>query len=150
VFHLGTVLIVIGIAVSSTYKLEQEVKLQPGEVEAIGDFQFQYEGFGTREDQEKGIAYAEITVFKDETKIAVLKPEKRFYGNPPDTKITTEIGLHSSLKEDIYVILAGWEEDQTTTFVFIINPMISWIWIGGFLIFTIGMFILILPTSRVK
>lgn len=149
VFHLGTVLIVIGIAVSSTYKLEKEVTLQPGEVAMLGELQFQHEYFGIREDEAKGIAYAEIAILKNGAKIATVKPEKRFYGNPSNTKVTTEIGLHSSLKEDIYVILAGWEEDQTTTFVFIINPMISWIWIGGFLILTIGMRILI-PPSRVK
>jgi cytochrome c-type biogenesis protein CcmF len=150
VFHVGTILIAIGIVVSSAYKLEQEVTLQPGGVATLGDFQFRHEYFGIREDEEKGVAYAEIAVLKNEREIAMVRPEKRFYRTSSNTQITTEIGLHSSLKEDIYVILAGWEEDQTTTFVFIINPMISGIWLGGFLMFTIGMLILMLPTLRIK
>ncbi len=150
IFHLGTVVVFIGIAVSATYHLEQEIELQPGESSNLGGIRFQYERLGTHEDDQKGIMFAEVTVFKNEKKIATVKPEKRFYGDPPDTQVTTEIGLYSSLKEDIYVILAGWKEDQTAIFTFIINPLITWIWIGGFGIFTVGIFVVILPTSRVK
>lgn len=150
IFHLGMVLIFVGIAVSATYKLEKEVALRPGESTNLGNIRFQYVKLSSREDTQNVAVLAEIGVYNDEEQIATLIPEKRFYGQEPNEQVTTEIGLRTSLTKDIYVILGGWDEDQQATFLFIIYPMIIWIWIGGFLVFTIGIIVVILPKSRVR
>lgn len=139
VFHLGTVLMCIGIAISSTYKLEKEVELSPGESSTLGHIRFQYVKLDSYEDEQKGVMFAEVALYNNEDHITTVIPEKRFYGQTPDYQMTTEVGLRMSLKEDIYVILEGWDEEQRATFLFIIHPMIIWIWIGGFVIFTVGM-----------
>jgi cytochrome c-type biogenesis protein CcmF len=148
IFHLGTVLVYFGIAISAAYQLEREVSLRPGESSILGTLRFQYEQLGMRKEVQKDIVFAEVTIFRNEKKIATVRPEKRFYDGGSDTQVTTEIGLHSSLKEDIYVILASWEDDQRATFTLIINPMIVWIWVGGFFVFTIGFVVIMLPQSR--
>jgi len=51
------------------------------------------------------------------------------------------------LTRDIYVILTGWKDDQTAMFTLIMNPLILWIWIGGFVVFTLGIVVAILPRS---
>ena len=44
----------------------------------------------------------------------------------------------STLTNDLYVILAGWEGNgETATFKAYINPLINWLWIGGF-VFILG------------
>ena len=101
-----------------------------------------------KEDIQKASVSAEITLLKGGKEITTIIPEKRFYGEGQRQQVTTEIGLRTSLLKDIYVILAGWEEDQTATFSFIIYPLIIWIWIGGFFVFTIGIIITILPRPR--
>jgi cytochrome c-type biogenesis protein CcmF len=146
--HAGTVLLYIGIAISSTYKLEQEVRLAPGQSATLGGYEFQYQRLSFKEDAQKATVSAEITLAKGDKEITTIIPEKRFYGEGQREQVTTEIGLRTSLLKDIYVILVGWEEDQTATFFFIIYPLIIWIWIGGFFVFTIGIIVTILPRPR--
>ena len=39
---------------------------------------------------------------------------------------------HSTLTNDLYIILAGWEGNgETATFKAYINPLMNWLWIGG-------------------
>ena len=140
----------VGIAVSAAYQLEKEVKLAPGESAALGDLTFQYEQLTSQDSEQGGMVSAEISIHKKGEHITTVVPQKRFYGEPPDWQITTEIGLRTSLLSDIYVILQGWQDDKTALFTFIINPLIIWIWVGGFLMFTVGIVFEILPSGRVK
>lgn len=147
IFHIGVVLMFAGIAVSAAYQREKEVKLAPGESATLGDITFQYEDLNAQDNEQGGMVSAEVSIHKKEKHIATVVPQKRFYGEPPDWQVTTEIGLHTSLLSDIYVILQGWQDDKTALFTFIINPLILWIWVGGFLMFTIGIIFEILPRS---
>ncbi|MBD3305355.1 heme lyase CcmF/NrfE family subunit [candidate division KSB3 bacterium] len=147
IFHLGVVLMFMGIAVSSTYKLEQEVSLRPGESSTLGDIRFHYERLGVQEDIHKAAVFAEVSLYEEEKNFDTVLPQKRFYGEPPDWQTTTEIGLHTSLAKDVYVILAGWQEDETAVFNVMINPLIIWIWIGGFVVFTIGIVFVTIPKA---
>ncbi len=147
IFHFGIVLMYLGIAVSSAYKIDQEATLRPGASVTVGDVRFQYGELRMAEDPRRVAVAADITVYRNEQQIAVLNPQKHFYGEGEDSQMTTEIGLHTSLQNDLYVILAGWKDDQTATFYFIINPMIIWIWVGGFLVCTLGIIVVVLPKS---
>ncbi len=42
--------------------------------------------------------------------------------------------LRSTWKEDIYVILADFREDESATLKVYLNPMVSWLWTGGWII----------------
>ncbi len=145
IVHLGIVVMYPGIAVSSAYTIEQNVVLQPGESAAIGDFRFRYGHLNMVKDSQKTAVMADVTVFRTKQQIAALTPQKHFYGEGDDAQMTTEIGLHSTLQRDIYVILAGWDDEDTATFRVIIHPMILWIWIGGFVVCTLGMLVWMIP-----
>jgi len=57
-------------------------------------------------------------------------PEKNFHWNVEQW--VTEVAIRTSLKEDLYVILAGFDaEDGSATFQILINPLVVWLWIGG-------------------
>ncbi len=146
--HAGTALLYIGIAISSTYKLEQEVRMVPGQSVSLGGYEFVYQGLSVTEDPQKATVAADVVLSKGGKTIATIVPEKRFYGEGQRQQVTTEVGLRTSLLRDIYVILAGWEDDQTATISFIIYPLIMWIWIGGFFVYTLGIIITILPRPR--
>ncbi len=54
----------------------------------------------------------------------------------------------STLADDLYIILAGWEDSgRTATFTVYINPLVNWLWIGGF-VFIIGTLIAAWPNSE--
>ncbi len=149
-FHLGLAFLIVGIAVSSTYKQKHTAELSPGESFSFDRIRFHYREKHREEGFEVGIASASIDIYRDDTFIATVTPEKRFYGDPDAPQITTEIGLYSSFKEDFYVILDGWNEHELAFFTFIINPMIRWIWIGGFGMCSLGMLLTVFSWVRTR
>ncbi len=135
IFHLGTAILFVGIAASSTYKIEQQATLNMGESAMVGSYRFEFAELLNQQTPEYGVVSARIVVYEGEKVAATLWPEKRFYS---ESQITTEIGLKTSLLRDMYVILEGWENERQATFTFIIYPAILWIWLGGFAMFTAG------------
>jgi len=54
----------------------------------------------------------------------------------------------STLADDLYVILGGWEGNgETATFKAYINPLVNWLWMGGF-VFIIGTLVAGWPTPQ--
>jgi cytochrome c-type biogenesis protein CcmF len=55
--------------------------------------------------------------------------------------------VRTTAAEDLYVILAGWNDDGSATLKVIINPLVVWLWVG-FIVFIIGTLIAMLPDPR--
>jgi cytochrome c-type biogenesis protein CcmF len=45
--------------------------------------------------------------------------------------VAANIGLRSGLREDLYVVLSSIGEDGRATIQAFVNPLVTWIWIGG-------------------
>ena len=56
------------------------------------------------------------------------------------------MAIHTTLKEDLYVILAGYGKEWAT-FKVLVNPLVVWLWIGGG-IMAFGTFVVMLPDRR--
>jgi len=52
----------------------------------------------------------------------------------------SEVAIRSTLHEDLYVILDNWNNNGTAAFKFIVNPLVSWIWLGGIVLACGGLF----------
>ena len=87
---------------------------------------------------------ATLTLFNDEHPVGVLSPEKSLYRGQEQP--TTEVAIRTTLKEDLYVILAGYD-DNSATFKILVNPLVIWLWIGG-CIMAFGAVIIMLPDRR--
>lgn len=149
-FHTGTVLIVVAIAISTTYKQELDVQLLPGESATLGNLRFEYVQLHFQEDQQKGTVAAEVKVYDQATLLTTLMPQQQFHGpSPEEAQVTTEVGWSPSLTRDVYVILAGWDEQEQAAFRFLLYPLIVWIWIGGCGMFTIGALLYVSRTSKI-
>lgn len=135
IFHLGIAVLCAGIAVSSSYKIEQQTTLKQGESTMVGAYRFEFVELMDQQTTGYGAVSARITVYNKNKIVATLWPEKRFYS---ETQITTEIGLKTSLLRDLYVILDGWENEREATFTIIVYPAILLIWFGGLAMFTAG------------
>ncbi len=114
-------------------EVTKTVKL--GENIVIGDYSLTFNKLDEKAFGKKDIKYADMTVYKNGAFIANVEPQKVFY--PPDKEKyppATEVGLYSTLKEDLYVVLAGWENDGSATFKVYVNPLVAWLWIGGYVL----------------
>ena len=61
---------------------------------------------------------------------AVLAPELNLHFSPEQQ--VSEVAVLSTLKEDLYVALVGWEDyGRLASFLLLLNPLVMWLWIGG-------------------
>ena len=148
--HLGVIMIALGVIGTNFFKVETQRNLAVGESLTIaspltGAYTMTYEGITTlpAPDDVRRTG-ATLTILRDGQPLGVLQPTHDFY-IPQDQPMTIPAMRHS-LAEDLYVILAGWEEGgKTATFKAFVEPLVNWLWIGG-LVFVLGTAIAAWPT----
>jgi cytochrome c-type biogenesis protein CcmF len=134
IVHLGVVLLAIGIIGSSFYKQELAKTVAIGEEIRLGPYTMTYNGLQNRSHGPSAVAvYATMQVYRDGQHVGEVRPEKIFFKNWEHP--STEVSILGNLREDFYVILSRWEDyGQEATFKVYINPLILWMWIGGYLL----------------
>lgn len=129
--HGGVLLMAFGIAGSSLLGLERSAELQPGESLVIGRYTLRFDDVR----QVRGPDYAAVqaTITLREPNGApgrVLQPERRF--SDLDRQATSEVAIRSTLRDDLYITLAGWEPGGTRVAIQArVLPLTIWIWIGA-------------------
>ncbi|MBM4464655.1 MAG: heme lyase CcmF/NrfE family subunit [Chloroflexi bacterium] len=127
--HLSMVIITMGIVGSSLYQTEYQVTLAKGERVEVKDYTLEYEKFEAQATPAKHRFATLLGVYRGDRRIATLFSEKNFHWSVEQW--VTEVAIRTSLKEDLYVILAGLSGDGSATFQILINPLVVWLWIGG-------------------
>ena len=74
-----------------------------------------------------------------------MVPEKRLYWMQEQPASIPSV--HSTLREDLYVILTAVEADGSATIKLYRNPLVNWIWIGGG-VFVVGTILVMWPHPR--
>jgi cytochrome c-type biogenesis protein CcmF len=144
VVHLGIVLISLGVIGSSAYKVEESITLDSGGMVNVGGYSLRYDEFTYQPSVGKDVAAATVSVYQGQSLVAVLRPEKHFHHSSQQP--VSEVAIRSTLKEDLYLALTGWEESgDTVALEVIVSPLVVWIWIGGVALL-IGGLIAIWPT----
>jgi cytochrome c-type biogenesis protein CcmF len=145
IVHIAIILIAIGVIGSSFYEVETEATLKPGESMTIKNYTLTYENMDRYETESKLVVTATLSVYNQGKLIGMLTPEKYFHRTYEQP--VTEVAIRTTLLEDLYVILIGWDEDGTTAFKVLVNPLVNWIWIGGG-VFLLGGLIAFWPDQR--
>jgi len=147
--HVGMVMIFVGIAGSAAFQQEAMAVLRRGESFDIGPYKLTFADTSSSHDAHKDVLTTVLDVSRDGRKVATLRPEKYFYRatEQPTTEVSI-YGLFSwppNLSEDLYTILVD-NNPQAGGYTFkaYLNPLVSWIWIGG-LVVIIGTHIAVLP-----
>jgi cytochrome c-type biogenesis protein CcmF len=146
--HTGVILMAIGIVGTRMVPFETEEVLISGDVVEVGTYTLVFEELR----QEPGTDYfstvATLSVYQDGAYLTTLRPRVESYVN-----FDQPVGvpaLRSGLREDLYLILAGWSmgEDMATFKVFI-NPLASFLWLGG-LVFLAGGTVAVWPARPAR
>ncbi|MEE2822468.1 MAG: heme lyase CcmF/NrfE family subunit [Acidobacteriota bacterium] len=146
IIHVGAVLVFAGIVGSSFFKSEGLFTVVAGEEFTLGDYTGRFLDITSRSDPEKDVVSARLEILKGGVSKGQLTPEKHFHHK--NEQPMTEVKIHSTLMEDLYVVLSGWDDQQRVTFNVFINPMVQWIWIGIGVMVLGGVFVL-LPNKKV-
>jgi cytochrome c-type biogenesis protein CcmF len=144
IVHISVVLMFIGF-LGAAFNFEETRVLQPGERWQIEDYTLEYRQTRPVQNPHYAGAMARLGVLRDGDPVGVLQPEKRMYFQQEQP--TTIPAVAGGLREDLYVILMGVEPDRSAAFKVYVNPLVNWIWIGGY-VFVIGNTLLLWPMGR--
>ena len=126
--HLGMVVLVTGIAGSHFWQQEQTVALMPGEQVSVGGYTLTYTGSDERQ-------LADHTELVGSMRLGnqTLEPARASYAGLGGQSLT-HVAISSTPIADVYVVLAGTNDDGSASFQVFVNPLVSWIWAGGAII----------------
>jgi cytochrome c-type biogenesis protein CcmF len=141
VVHLGVVLIVLGLG-GAAFNEERLENVRVGETIRMNGYRLEYLTARPLPRQHYGGAVARLALFEGERPLAVMAPEKRMYWL--EQQPASIPAIHSTLREDLYVILTSLEPDGSATLKIYRNPLVNWIWIGGFT-FVLGALAILWP-----
>jgi len=153
IVHAGIVILFSAFA-GLAFKKDHDVQLKAGESKELVDplghrWRFVSQGISTSETLNRFVTAVGLEVFRDGVRQGILTSEKRQYydsNKQPQFEPSTEVGIQSSAKLDLYVVLAGVRED-TAELRISFNPLVVWVWIGG-MIMAIGGLIVMWPQAE--
>jgi cytochrome c-type biogenesis protein CcmF len=142
IVHLGIVMIGLAMVSSHVYQVERQVTLKPGESVEVAGYRLRFDRLQERQEPGVRIVAAPLTV-SEGGRSEVLVPTKNFHRNF-ERQPATGVAIRTTLREDLYLVLAGWEPDGAASFLIFVNPLVVWIWTGG-LVVLFGSFVALWP-----
>lgn len=152
--HAAFALMVLGVAFSGPYKVQQDFVMLPEQTAVFGEYALRLTtiGQGDSHDHEPETAgrqshpdhaasppayiYSEavITVTKNGRFAGEMRPQLRRYQSHPDNSFA-EVDTVFSLGNELYSSLVGLDAKQGAATIRVsANPLVNWIWIGGVLL----------------
>lgn len=132
IIHLGVLLIVAGITGSQAYQKEVLVALAQGESVEESGYRLVYRDYTCWQVEEGGnkvLNEAVVDLYRGERRLTTLQPRRDLYSNAEGA--VSEVALHSTPFQDLYVVLTSLEPDGLAAFQVLITPLVAWLWIGG-------------------
>jgi len=130
--HIGIIFMAVGIIGTRLYPFEEELTLTVGKPEDIRGYTLLLEGLKQNSENNTISTWANIAAYKDTQYLVTLTPATNRYMN-----FEQAVGvpaLKPGIREDLYLILAGWSRDgRQATVKVMINPLANFLWLGGLL-----------------
>src|SRR5574341_2409858 len=139
VVHLGIVTYFVAFS-GLAFKREMEASLRPGQSSSMRSpyghtYTFTHVGVSQYERLNRFVTAASVEVSRDGERLGVMSSEKRQHVdsfNRPQFNPSTEAGIRSDLREDVYIVFAGSVAGtEEAVYRFTINPLVWWVWFGG-------------------
>jgi cytochrome c-type biogenesis protein CcmF len=141
-------MVALGFIGDALLKSETQGSLQVGDELTIGQYSLRFDDLNQYLGTDgRDILEASTSLFKDGQYIKQLSPRRDYF--IVQRQPVTVPAVYSTLGEDVYILLVGWEEIglELTTFKIYINPLINWTWIGG-VVLVLGVLIAAWPSGR--
>jgi cytochrome c-type biogenesis protein CcmF len=147
IVHIGIITYIIAFA-GMAFKVTREVTLSPGESTEIRSpyghtYRLSHLGVSQYQNANRFVSAAALEIQRDGTGIGRITSEKRQHVDSFGRKTfepSTEVGIRSTLQEDLYVVYAGSVGGtDRATYAISINPLVVWVWIGAAILIAGGL-----------
>ena len=143
VIHFGVALLFIGF-VGNAFTIHEQAEVQAGDEIRAGRYRLVVRGLEQSENDNYIATRARIDVYDGARLFTTMYPERRLY--KASQQPTTEVAIRPRLNEDIYLVYAGQAEESGKAVIQVyINPLVNWVWIGGF-VMVLGTGIALIPS----
>jgi len=129
--HLGMGLFVIGVTIVSAFGVESDRAMRPGETLEVAGFAFELREVRDVQGPNYTAIEGVVEVRRDGEFIAMVRPQKRQY--LVQKNWMTEAGIHPTWNKDLFIALGDQLGNDTWSVRIQYKPMISFIWIGCFI-----------------
>jgi cytochrome c-type biogenesis protein CcmF len=146
IVHLAVAIMALGVIGSHFFQTERQFVMEPGETGEIGAYTVTFRGLENRQTADAAVIAAVVDVARNGEHRGTVESYRYFYRNFEDQP-TAEMGVMTIGIDDVYVVLDRWDDSGVVGLRVFINPMVSWIWIGGG-VFVLGMLTLFWPDPK--
>src|SRR5689334_788670 len=142
IVHVGVLIYFVAFA-GMAFKVQREATLKPGDsIEMRSPFghtyRFTHVGISQYEALNRIVSAATVQVAIDGRPAGLLTSAKRQHADSfkrPSFEPSTEAGIRSGPREDLYLVFAGAVNGtEEAVYRFNINPLVWWVWFGGFVL----------------
>ncbi|HEU5050377.1 MAG TPA: heme lyase CcmF/NrfE family subunit [Gemmatimonadales bacterium] len=145
IVHVGIVVYFVAFA-GMAFKTETEATLTPGESVTLASpfghtYRLTHTGISQYKAENRYVTAAAVRVEKDGRDMGIMTSEKRQHftieagQEVKSFEPSTEVAIESGLQEDLYIVFAGAVAGtEEAVYRFTINPLVWWVWAGGFIL----------------
>lgn len=139
IVHLAIVLYFVAFA-GMAFKTDREATLKPGQSITVRSpyghsYTLTHLGVSQYQMLNRVVSAATLDVTRDGKSLGVMKSEKRQHVDGlgrPTFEPSTEVGIRSDLREDLYIVYAGSVGGtEEAVYRITIIPLVWWLWFGG-------------------
>jgi cytochrome c-type biogenesis protein CcmF len=128
--HAGVLIMAVGIVATRQHTIDATLVLPRGEHAAVQGYALAVEDLAQWEAVDHTATRATVAVYRHGTLQARLTPQLDRY--PASGQVIATPAVRSTVREDLYLVLAGWTDGGTAvTLRVITNTLVRLIWIGG-------------------
>ncbi|MHC5226124.1 heme lyase CcmF/NrfE family subunit [Ignatzschineria sp. LJL83] len=130
--HLGIIITIVGITLTSHYSDEQDRLVRVGETVQVREYGFELLALEDVQSSNYVGTRGIIQVYKNDKPLRMMYPEKRTY--TVSGMALSEVALRSSLIDDLYVAMAEERAENAWAIRLYVKPFVRWVWLGGLII----------------
>ena len=143
--HFGIAVALTGMAANSAFTKEKLAAARPGETLSVGPWLVRLQGLSPAAGSNWTAVEAELRASRG-SGVLILKPQTRYFTDPPTE--TNEAAIETTLTGQLYTVLGKPDGEGRWQLRLWWKPLVTLIWLGGFLIALGGLLALIGRTWR--
>ncbi len=129
--HIGVVVLLAGVVLTSYYSVERDLRMAVGESQEIAGYNFKMKAVENVQMENYRATIVSFDIYQGDSMLLTLKPEKRFY--LAGGQMMTEADIDATLSRDLYIALGEPLDNQGQVWSvrIYVKAFIRLIWLGA-------------------